>query len=239
MSLKIFVDFDGTIATEDVGNAFFETFGGPGYRDTLTEYESGAISAQETFRRGIRAIGAAKQGDIDEFLHRQLIDETFIAFREFCRLNGVEFHVVSDGLDYYIRRIFEIHDIHDVSFFSNTLTVLPVDGDRVSFDIQFPHSDAECTRCACCKRNIILARAGEEDVIAYVGEGYSDRCAAQYADIVFAKDSLQTFCQEENISYYPYASFQDVVDRLKMLLKKKLRKRHRAEQMRRSAFLCE
>jgi len=239
MALKIFVDFDGTITTEDVGNAFFETFGGPGYRDTLKEYESGVLSAQETFRRGTRAIGTARLSDVDRFLHQQKIDETFVRFVEFCRVNAIEMYIVSDGLDYYIRGILEIHNIHGVPFFSNTLIASPVDGDRVAFDIQFPFSDAECTRCACCKRNIVLTRAGDEDIIAYIGEGYSDRCAAQYADIVFAKKSLQTFCQQENISYYPYTSFQDVVDRLKTLLTKRLRKRRRAELMRRSAFLCE
>jgi 2,3-diketo-5-methylthio-1-phosphopentane phosphatase len=239
MALKIFVDFDGTVTKQDVGNAFFETFGGPGYRDTLKEYESAAISAQETFRRGIRAIGSARTSEIDEFLRRQAIDESFIEFCEFCRENGIEFHIVSDGLDLYIRKILEFHGALGVSFFSNGVKVLPEDGDRCSLEIQFPYSDAECTRCACCKRNIILTRTGEDDIIAYVGEGYSDRCAAQYADIVFAKDSLQSFCQRENISYFPYSSFHDVVGRLKGLLTKKLRKRRRAELMRRSAFICE
>ena len=38
-------------------------------------------------------------------------------------------------------------------------------------------------------------------MIVYVGDGYSDRCPVQYADIVFAKGDLQTYCQEQNISY--------------------------------------
>ncbi len=239
MALKIFVDFDGTITRRDVGDAFFLTFGGPGYIDTLRECESGAISAQESFRRGIRAIGTARRSEIDGFLRRQSIDESFSQFCVFCRNNDLEFHVVSDGLDYYIRRIFEIHSLYGVSFFANTLIVLPVDGDQCSFEIRFPYSDAECTRCACCKPNIILSHSGDEDIIAYVGEGYSDRCAVRYADVVFAKDSLQTFCQSENISYYPYTTFHDVIERLQGLLSKKLRKCHRAELMRRAAFMAE
>jgi 2-hydroxy-3-keto-5-methylthiopentenyl-1-phosphate phosphatase len=86
----------------------------------------------------------------------------------------------------------------------------------------------------------MVTLAGDEDIIAYVGEGYSDRCPVQYADIVFAKDVLQTFCQEQNISYHLYDSFDDVVERLRVLLsKKKLRKRLSAEMKRKELFTRE
>ena len=83
----------------------------------------------------------------------------------------------------------------------------------------------------------MLTHASDDDIIVYIGEGYSDRCPAQYADIVFAKDKLQTYCQQENISYYLYASFFDVTTRLTELLgRRQLRKRRRAELKRREAF---
>jgi 2-hydroxy-3-keto-5-methylthiopentenyl-1-phosphate phosphatase len=83
----------------------------------------------------------------------------------------------------------------------------------------------------------MLSLAGEDDVIGYVGDGFSDQCPVQYADLVFAKGELQKFCQRENISYHLYSSFADVVDRLKPLLEKSiLRKRRRAEMMRRALF---
>jgi 2-hydroxy-3-keto-5-methylthiopentenyl-1-phosphate phosphatase len=86
----------------------------------------------------------------------------------------------------------------------------------------------------------MVTRASDDDIIVYVGEGYSDQCPAQYADIVFAKDELQTFCQQQNISYYLYDSFHDVVERLKILLaKKRLRKRLEAETKRNELFMRE
>jgi 2-hydroxy-3-keto-5-methylthiopentenyl-1-phosphate phosphatase len=239
MALKIFADFDGTVTLHDVGNGFFETFGGPGYRDILKEYESETRSAQETFRWGAQAIGLVSRSAVDEFLVQQPIDETFRDFCDYCHANGIEFHIVSDGLDYYIEKILQHNGITGVSVFSNRLMVHPIDGDQCRFTVEFPFSDAECSRCACCKRNIVLTRAGDNDIIVYIGEGYSDRCAARYADIVFAKDALQTFCQQENISYYPYSSFGDIVDRLTRIRHTKLRKRHRAGLLRRQAFLRE
>ncbi|MEK9136427.1 MAG: MtnX-like HAD-IB family phosphatase [Bacteroidota bacterium] len=242
MALKIFVDFDGTITRQDVGNAFFRKYvGRPQYDEMLRGYMDEQISAQECFRRGIAAIGSLNRDEAASFVRSQPIDESFKEFVGFCREKGIEFHVASDGLDFYINEVFAANSIEDVSVFSNALELVPMNGGgKCDLRISFPYADAECKRCACCKRNILVTRAAEEDVIVYVGEGYSDRCPAQYADIVFAKDSLQAFCQEENISYYLYSTFHDVVERLRvLLLKKKLRKRLAAETKRREIFMRE
>ena len=86
----------------------------------------------------------------------------------------------------------------------------------------------------------MLTSAGEEDILCLVGEGFSDQCPARYADIVFAKDGLQTYCQRENISYFPYATFADVTARLRTLASRpRLRPRRRALEERRAAFARE
>jgi 2-hydroxy-3-keto-5-methylthiopentenyl-1-phosphate phosphatase len=117
---------------------------------------------------------------------------------------------------------------------------VPTENGFAKPSISFPYEDAECTRCACCKRNIMLTKSSDDDVIVYIGEGYSDRCPAQYADIVFAKDELQKFCQEKNISYFLYDSFDDILVRMsELLVKKRVKKRREAEMKRREAFVAE
>ncbi len=242
MALKLFVDFDGTITRDDVGNAFFLKFGGEQCDKLVREYKEGKISAVDCFRGEAAAVGTLSKNQLDRFVSNHPIDVGFKEFVSFCRARNIEFHVVSDGLDYYICRILAANDIQDISYFANKVQLHSEDGgENCSVDIRFPFTDAECTRCACCKRNIMLTHAGEEDVIAYVGEGYSDRCPAQYADIVFAKEDLQKFCQQKNISYYLYDTFHDIVKRLEKLLvpRKVLRKRRRAELMRRAVFMQE
>ena len=242
MALKIFVDFDGTITRQDVGNAFFRTYAGrERYDGFLREYLDERLSAQECFRRGVEAIGTLRRDEATAFIRGHEIDPSFKEFVRFCRERDIEFHVVSDGLDFYIDEIFAAHDITGVSVFSNTLALDPVgDGPDCHLRIDFPYGDAECGRCACCKRNILLTHSCDDDVIAYIGEGYSDLCPVRYADIVFARDALQTFCQRENISYYLYDSFRDVTSRLDTLLsRKRLRKRLSAERNRRDVFMCE
>lgn len=240
MPLKVFVDFDGTITKEDVGNLFFREFGGEICTSYVADYKAEIISAKNLFVKEVGAIRQFDEKKAAEFLRRQVVDESFKAFVEFCRSHGVEFHIVSDGLDYYIERMLSANGIKEVSVFANHLEVAPDEAGGSRLQISFPHDDAECTRCACCKRNILLTNCGDDDIIVFVGEGYSDRCPAQYADIVFAKDELQKFCQERNISYYLYDSFEDVVLRLEELLRKpRLKPRREAEMRRRDAFIAE
>ncbi len=240
MTLKIFVDFDGTITRQDVGNAFFVEFGGPICSDYVTEYKLEKISAKELFRKEVAAIEFLDERKAREFFQQQTIDGSFKEFVDFCRSRKLEFHIVSDGLDYYIREILRHNGIESVSFFANHLEIRPGENGSTRLSIRFPYDDAECTRCACCKRNIMLTTCSEADLIVYIGEGYSDRCPVEYADIVFAKDDLQKFCQQKNISYFLYASFTDVVKRLEELLaRKKIRPRREAELKRRAAFALE
>jgi 2-hydroxy-3-keto-5-methylthiopentenyl-1-phosphate phosphatase len=238
MAVKIFVDFDGTITTHDVGNAMFREFGGESCDGFIAEYHNEKISAPELFRREAAAAGSILPADLHALLDRQTIDPGFKDFVDFCRHREIEFHVVSDGLDYYIDRVLRAHGIQNVSFVANALALQPAGADgRAFLSLSFPHGDSVCDRCACCKRNFMLTHSGDDDIIVFIGEGYSDRCPVQYADVVFAKDTLQTFCQQENISYYLYATFHDVTERLtELLARRQLRKRRRAQLKRMEAF---
>ena len=238
MPLRLFVDFDGTITRTDVGNLFYRTFGGSACDELVRRFRAGEINARDCFLGEAQAMGRVIPGALDSLVDAQEIDPTFIDLVAFCRARDVDLLIVSDGLDYYIRRILRRNGCGDVPFVSNVATLLrPGEDGRVEVSLAFPHADAGCDRCACCKRDIMLTRAAEEDIIAYAGEGFSDRCPVRYADIVFAKDDLQTYCQNENISYYPYAAFDDIVARLDGILDRpRVRHRARAALSRRAAF---
>lgn len=241
MALKLFVDFDGTITRRDVGEQLFRTFGGPVCEELVGRYLSGALGAPECFRGEVAAMGRIPVAAMDALIDRQEIDGTFHGLVGFCALQHIEIWILSDGLDYYIRRILTRHGLADVPFYANAFSLYDEKDDgSARAAIAFPYRDAECTRCACCKRNIMLTRAGEDDIICYAGEGFSDQCPARYADVVFAKDALQTYCREENISYYPYTSFDDVTVRLRVLATRPhLRPRRRAAMNRNAAFMRE
>ena len=170
----------------------------------------------------------------------QRIDPHFGSFAAFCADRGLGLTILSDGLDYYIARILRRHGISGVPFFANRLDLIDVPGGGQRLRISFPHAEGAHTRYACPKHLLMVTQAGDGDVIAYVGEGYSDRLPAEYADIVFAKDALQTWCQQRNISYHTYASFRDVHERCERLLARpRLRQRREADMKRRALFIAE
>ena len=72
-----------------------------------------------------------------------------------------------------------------------------------------------CETCGqACKRGTLPA--GEE--IVYVGDGFSDRCAALAADRVFATGPLARYLAREGAPFTPFDDFHTVVDALGSLV---------------------
>jgi 2-hydroxy-3-keto-5-methylthiopentenyl-1-phosphate phosphatase len=241
--VRVFVDFDGTITRFDVGDTLFERFGGTACTDAVHRYEKGEISAVECFRKECAACGEVPLTELEQFLDSQEIDPTFREFQDFCRDRSCECVILSDGMNYYIDRILRRYNLQ-VPFQSNSLALVPVPGTgNVRFEPSFPFTDETCDRCAACKRNHILNVSADNDIIVYVGEGYSDRCPARYADVVFAKDHLLEYCRQESIPFYEYHTFADVRRKLQELLdgisggRNLLKKRRRAQVACRDVFL--
>jgi 2,3-diketo-5-methylthio-1-phosphopentane phosphatase len=247
-SIKIFTDFDGTITIKDVGDSMFERFGGSRCLEYINEYQSGLISAAECFRKESAACGEVDRNALDAFLDAQPVDMTFNAFADFCKLHNAGLTIFSDGMDYYIRRILNRMGAGNVPFYSNTLNLVPLNGSSLfRFEPEFPYLSESCDRCACCKRNIMLTHSEDDDILICVGEGYSDRCAVKFADVVFAKDHLAEYCLQEKLPFYEYRSFADITVKLDEMIKlheskpskTRLHKRRQAELARREVFIAE
>jgi len=67
-------------------------------------------------------------------------------------------------------------------------------------------SDSDCATCGePCKRGALPGTP-----LVYVGDGYSDRCAALAADRVFARAGLAEYLQAQGVPYEPYETLDDV-----------------------------
>ncbi len=241
LRVNIFVDFDGTITLRDVGDAMFERFGGIRSTEAIDRYRRGELSAVECFRTECDACGTVDKRALDAFIDAQQVDPTFADFLAFCDANGFQCWVLSDGMDHYIDRILDRRGFR-VRRFSNALEFVPAgEASHVTLRPSFPFTDEVCDRCACCKRNHMLTLSGDDDLIVYVGEGYSDRCPARHADIIFAKDELLRYCRSEKIPCREYGTFGDIVRHLQKLSaapggSRGFRKRRQAELARRAVF---
>lgn len=234
---KVFVDFDGTITKQDVGEAIFREFGSVVQTDLIVaDLLSDKITAKKCWELLFDTIGEIDISKLDEFINQMEIDSTFHLFNQYCLENEIEMFVLSDGFDYYIDRIFKKENLNHVKIFANNLTI----DDKKKLVPSFPYFDIECQTSANCKRNHILNNSGDEEFTIYIGDGNSDKYSTQFCDFIFAKNDLLKFCEKERITFFPFNNFEDVITRLESFkIKKRLKKRHQAELKRREIFLQE
>jgi 2-hydroxy-3-keto-5-methylthiopentenyl-1-phosphate phosphatase len=237
--VRVYCDFDGTVVTGDVGNALFRTFAGVRAVAIVEKYLKGTINARECLLRECEAVGTVSRDDLEAFADGFALDGGFPAFVSFCRAHEMPIVILSDGLDFYVKRILERHGFGSIPFFANK-TVFSTDAELTTLSAEFPYRDEHCDQCGNCKRNHIAVQSADDDVVIYIGDGISDRCPVRYADVVFAKNDLIKNCQESNISYFEYHDFVDVRKRLERLRGRKLVKpRREAAMARRALFIAE
>ena len=234
---KIFVDFDGTITLKDIGEEIFRKFGSTEkVNEIIKNLLTDKISSRQCWKQLCETVPSIDENQLGEFIDQLDIDPTFIPFFNFCKDREIELVVLSDGFDFYIDRIFAKAGLSDVKYYSNKLFV----NEKGKLKTEYPHYDASFPRSANCKRNHILNHSSDDDYTIYIGDGNSDKDAAQYCDFIFAKRDLLKFCSKEKISFYPFNNFEEVTVKLKELLaKKNLKKRHQAELKRKSAYIAE
>jgi 2,3-diketo-5-methylthio-1-phosphopentane phosphatase len=204
MLLKVVCDFDGTITKADTADAIFARFAEPSWRDVEAQWEAGEIGSAECMRRQMEFVDASLS-ELDAALDELEIDPGFPAFNAWCAARGVALTIVSDGVDYFIRRILERAGLTRIPVAANRLVQT---GER-RFSLAHPHKVQDCASGAgTCKCALAARGPGERTVL--IGDGRSDFCVAHEADIVFAKKSLVRYTRDQGIAAIEYATFADV-----------------------------
>jgi len=234
-NLKIFCDFDGTITLKDLSDELFKSYGNfQLYNSMLRKNE---ISIYEYWKMTFNTLPSNFSiKDLENFALQQEIDTYFYDFCIFCKQNTIPISIVSDGYIEYINPILKKLNLDFVNVFSNRLifadSIMPV----------FNGATESCKcPCASCKRNVILNNSSDDDIIIFVGDGYSDFCVAEHSDIIFAKRYLAKYCTENKIPHYYFKSFFDVKKILsEIIIKKgKLKPRRQAQIKRKDAYESE
>jgi 2-hydroxy-3-keto-5-methylthiopentenyl-1-phosphate phosphatase len=205
-------DFDGTICKVDVGNKVLSHFTKKSWDDLDREYIKGSIGSCAAYGK-IAPLMTVNPARLNAYvLKLAKIDPFFARFYRLAKKKGVDVKIVSDGLDFYIRAIMEKHRLGEIEFFSNAV----VFGDNDSLTFDFPQANALCGRCGTCKNKILNDHRLIYEKIIYIGNGHSDVCPSQSADLVFAKEALLRKCEEEGTKpYQPFQDFSSICEYLK------------------------
>ena len=206
MKKRVFCDFDGTVAVKDVGNLLFRTFTDGSWSEWVARWIRGEISSRTCLEAECALVRASEE-ELDRFALAQELDPHFPSFVRFCRENDMPLAILSDGLDFYIERLLSKYHLSDVPFFSNHLAL-----DHGKLKPEFPYYDEGCGQCGNCKVFHLTRGKQDGEQVVYIGDGYSDRWAAEKADVVFAKQDLLKYCREHGIACYEYGDFGDVLE---------------------------
>lgn len=235
-TFKVFIDFDGTITLQDIGDSIFRKFGNPEFaEETISKLLNGEITAKQSWTLLNSGLSVLNKTDVDEFIDSFVIDDSFVDFISFLNSNGISPFVLSDGFDYYINRIFLKYNISGIKYFANNFRL-----ENGIIKLAFPFYNADFPTSANCKRDHIINNSADSDYTVYIGDGNSDKFAAPFCDFIFAKKKLKTFCEKEKITFFPFYSFSDVKVKMETLINKKnLKKSNRAVQLRKAAYKME
>lgn len=212
MGLRVFVDFDGTIAPSDPTDSLFAAFADPSWRDIEQEWQQGRSTARDCMRRQTSLIDASPD-EVDSFLETIVIDPGFQNFVKVCRRAAAEVVVVSDGFDRVVGTVLS-HAGLDLPFTANRLIST---GPRSwAFEPRAPRTtcDLALGNCKCSYRSL---KPGMAHVM--VGDGRSDFCVASEADFVLAKGTLADHCEREQIAHVRIRNFKDASKAMELWLR--------------------
>ncbi len=197
--MKLIIDWDGTVTERDTLQLVLQHFVAPDVLDPLeSELDAGLADGTITHREVMErefAIMTAPLDDVVAFVveHARVRPGFAELVRRFDPL------ILSSGFHETIEPVLAREG---VSARLRANHVAPgADGWRIRWV-----SDSDCATCGQpCKRNSL-----PDGPFAYVGDGFSDRCAALAADRIFARDGLARYLDDTGVRYEPFTDFHDV-----------------------------
>jgi 2-hydroxy-3-keto-5-methylthiopentenyl-1-phosphate phosphatase len=202
------VDFDGTVTQEDLLDTIASKFGDPVvYQEVEDGLDEGTMPLREVITREFEPVRKPLEEVVRWQLENVNIRPGFREFVESAHERGDRVVIVSSGFHELIEPILEQEGV-EVELHANRVDPRP-EGWRVHW--QYADSCENCGES--CKRSVVEEFAGEDEIV-YVGDGYSDRCAAEASDRVFATKGLARYLEERGVAFEPFDDFHQITARL-------------------------
>lgn len=198
-----FFDFDNTITTFDVFDDILERFSVDGrWRELEEAWQAGSIGSRECLEGQLRSVRVTRRA-LTQYLSTIRIDPHFSQLLVLLKGQKIPVVIVSDNFSFIVREILRNNGITGVRLYYNRIRF---SGARLI--PSFPYANGKCSRCAHCKKVHLLNPKGKTHI--YVGDGLSDICPAEKADLVFAKGSLLEYLKSRQKPCIPFENLGDV-----------------------------
>ena len=212
--LLLAVDFDGTITLRDTLRVIVDAHGHPGAWDDLEpQLRSGHITVEQAMERQFSTMTASHDEVAACVRSGAGVREGFTDLVAYATDNGHRLVVMSAGFRSVIDLVLGDLGLSHLEVVAND-AVFSDDGCRLVWGADRGEVCPLCDRR--CKRHAIRARHQGETIV-YVGDGISDRCVSQMADVVFARVDLAEHLAGRGVAFTPYDDFHDVITGLRLV----------------------
>ena len=203
----ILCDFDGTITEKDGLYDFFLNYANTNWQLIEKLWEQNKISSKECLLQEFGCIPNLNENLIDNYIKTIKVDLFFKKFYNLVKSKNIDFYIVSDGVDYFINKILNFNKIEGIKVISNHFEFK-----NNEFILGFPNASEKCKKnSGTCKCSVIAEIKNSYKKVIYIGDGTSDYCVSNKADILFAKGKLCSYCKKNNINYTEFKNFNDII----------------------------
>lgn len=202
--LAILVDYDGTIAQTDVSDTVMAAYVTGDWEAEAAAYDAGLIGSRRLMTSEMAMLDA-DPADLFATAAQQPHDPWFVPFVRRAQAAGIPVEVVSDGFGFFIEPALRALGVAELPLITARTTF---EGRRASID--YPNGHPACFVCGTCKRQRVLDHQAAGRTVAFIGDGESDRYAAGYSDIVFAKHALVRICLEAGWPFQRWTEFREI-----------------------------
>jgi 2,3-diketo-5-methylthio-1-phosphopentane phosphatase len=201
---SVVLDFDGTVTESDLLDRIALEFGDPVvYQEVEDGLDEGRMPLREVIVREFEPVTAPLEEVVAWVLDEAKVRAGLAEFVRTAHTDGWDVQVVSSGFEELIEPVLEREGV-DVELHANR-----VDARSDGWRVEWRYPD-DCEVCGeSCKRSLLPAG----DVV-YVGDGYSDRCAALASDRVFATAGLARYLAEQGKPFEPFTDFHALSEAL-------------------------
>lgn len=213
--MLIICDFDGTVTARDTNSTLARRFA----PEAFASLEGRLATRELTLREVLASEFANVTVGLDALLEEALQIPFRAGFAEFLDAAdqfGATVVLLSSGFREFIVPMLAREGLADrVDLLANSIS-FNGSGGQVAWR-ELP----TCELCGePCKRHDVAQlrarHATDGRTVAFVGDGFSDRCGAESADVVLARDSLARYLDERGLGYQHWEDFDDVMRLLEL-----------------------
>ena len=208
--MVILCDFDDTVAEQNVAQLLLARFSTIDWQGLQRRFRNGEVTLKEYQEQAFRHLGQPRDALQWHVRDAATLRDGFVQLARYCRQNGVELAIVSHGLDFYVEALLRKYGLEDIPYYAVEANFT---GDGMGYTYRY--TALGCEAWGNCKCRILEGYRRQGHSVWYVGDGASDTCPAQRADLVFARGRLLSFCQERGIAHRELRDFHVVIDELR------------------------